>query len=51
MLSHLFIYHVFDNQLWLYVAMLLTQRLIFHHAYVMHSAISYFHVSKLPNDI
>jgi hypothetical protein len=32
-------------------AMLLKQRLIFHHAYVMHSAISWFHVLELPNDI
>jgi hypothetical protein len=32
-------------------AMLFKQRPIFHHAYVMHSAIFCFHVLKLPNDI
>jgi hypothetical protein len=32
-------------------AMLFRQRLIFRHAYVMHSAISWFHVLELPNDI
>jgi hypothetical protein len=31
--------------------MLLIQRSVYHHAYVMRSAISYFHVLKLPNDI
>jgi murein endopeptidase len=31
--------------------MLFKQRPIFHHAYVMHSAISCFHVLELPNDI
>jgi hypothetical protein len=32
-------------------AMLFKQRLIFCHAYVMHSAVSWFHVLELPNDI
>jgi hypothetical protein len=32
-------------------AMLFKQRLIFCHAYDIHSAISCFHVLKLPNDI
>jgi hypothetical protein len=32
-------------------AMLFKQRPIFRHAYVMHSAISYFHILELPNDI
>jgi hypothetical protein len=32
-------------------AMMFKQRLIFCHAYIMHSAISWFHVLKLPNDI
>jgi murein endopeptidase len=32
-------------------AMLLKQRPIFRHAYIMHSAISCFHVLELPNDI
>jgi hypothetical protein len=32
-------------------AMLFIQRPIFRHAYVMHSAISWFHVLELPNDI
>jgi murein endopeptidase len=31
-------------------AMLFKQRPIFHHAYVMHSAIPCLHVLKLPND-
>jgi hypothetical protein len=30
---------------------LLKQRLIFNHAYIMHLAISWFHVLKFPNDI
>jgi hypothetical protein len=32
-------------------AMLFRQRLIFCHGYVMHLAISWFHVLELPNDI
>jgi hypothetical protein len=32
-------------------AMLFKQRLIFRHAYVMHSVISWFHVLELPNVI
>jgi hypothetical protein len=31
--------------------MLFRQRPIFHHDYIMHSAISYFHALELPNDI
>jgi hypothetical protein len=32
-------------------AMFFKQRSIFQHAYVMHSAVSWFHVLELPNDI
>jgi hypothetical protein len=51
---HLYLFYCnlsLKNRSWSRAAMLFRQRPIFHHAYVMHSAISCLHVLELPNDV